>query len=474
MTGHGYAPEVALPRLLLGAAGSGALSLHEHEAVHGEMPAVSGGSRRGHAALIDEVELAGLRGRGGAGFPTAVKLRTVVGARGRPVVVVNAAEGEPGSLKDRTLLESAPHLVLDGAVAAAQAVGAHEVIVCVCERTPNVQRCVAQAIGERGSRTDGRVSWRTTEVPAHYVASQESALVSFLNGGEAKPTFTPLRPAERGVGGRPTLVSNAETYGHLALIARHGPEWFRTVGTQSEPGSVLITLSGPVQHPGVYEAEHGSPLSSLMDAAGGSTEDVRAVLIGGYAGAWVDARHLHALALCGEGLAPYGTRLGAGMVTLLPASACGLAETARVTRWMADESAGQCGPCVHGLDALATTLEQTLTGYAKSDHAARLAYLSSVVARRGACSHPDGAARLVASALEVFAGELADHARHGPCAACSRAGSLPVNRYGSARRGADGQSASAGTRPRGRAAVTAARAIGINSMSWRRSAPGAS
>jgi NADH:ubiquinone oxidoreductase subunit F (NADH-binding) len=474
VSAHAFAPEVALPRLLLGVAGSGPLSLHEHEAIHGELPAVTKGSRRGHSALIDEVELAGLRGRGGAGFPTAVKLRAVVGARGRPIVVVNAAEGEPGSLKDRTLLESAPHLVLDGAVAAAQAVGAHEVIVCVCERSPGVQRCVAQAIGERGPRTDGRVSWHVAEVPAHYVASQESALVSFLNGGPAKPTFTPPRPTERGVGGRPTLVSNAETYGHLGLIARHGPEWFRSVGTESEPGSALITLSGPVQYPGVYEAEHGSPLISLIDAAGGLTEDVRAVLVGGYAGAWVDGRYLRALALCQEGLAPYGTRLGAGMVALLPASACGLAETARVTRWMSDESAGQCGPCVHGLGALATTLEQTLTGYGDADHAARLAYLSSVVARRGACSHPDGAARLVASALEVFAGELADHARHGPCAACSRAGTLPVNRYRSARGASNDRSASAGERPRSRAAVTAARAIGISSMAWRRSAPGAS
>jgi len=389
-------------------------------------------------------------------------------------VVVNAAEGEPGSFKDRTLLESAPHLVLDGAVAAAQAVGAHEVIVCACERSRGVQRCLEQAIGERGSRIDGRVGWRIAEVPSHYVASQESAIVSFLNGGAAKPTFTPPRPTERGVGGRPTLVSNAETYGHLALIARHGPEWFRSAGTESQPGSALITLSGPVQYPGVYEAEHGSPLTALIDAAGGLTEEVRAVLVGGYAGAWVDSRYLRALALCDEGLAPYGTHLGAGMVALLPGSACGLAETARVTRWMAQESAGQCGPCVHGLGALATTLEQTLGGHADAEHAGRLAYLSSVVAGRGACSHPDGAARLVASALEVFADELADHARHGPCAACSRTGVLPVPRVQMGTAGVDGRSASAGAAPRRRAALTVARAIGMPSASQRRSAPGAS
>jgi NADH:ubiquinone oxidoreductase subunit F (NADH-binding) len=250
--------------------------------------------------------------------------------------------------------------------------------------------------------------------------------VSFLSGGEAKPTFTPPMPFEHGVRGRPTLVSNAETFAHLALIARHGPRWFRGLGTPSQPGSALLSVSGPVAHPGVYEAEYGSSLASVIEAAGGLTAEVRGMLIGGYAGGWIDACHLDALLLSNEQLAPYGASVGAGVIALLPANACGLAETTRVARWLASESAGQCGPCVFGLDALASTLEQVLAGTAERGARERIAHLSAITSRRGACRHPDGAARLVSSALDVFAAELADHMRHGPCAACADPGSLPL------------------------------------------------
>jgi NADH:ubiquinone oxidoreductase subunit F (NADH-binding) len=411
------------------------MSLGEHLAIHGAAPA---GSETSGPTLIDEIEAAGLRGRGGAAFPTATKMRAVADAargsrrlaaslsRRRPIVVVNAAEGEPASVKDKTLLETLPHLVLDGASLAAQALGADEVIVAVCERALGADGSLAHAIAERPAALDGRLRWRLKTVPAGYVSGQESALVSFLSGGEAKPTFVPPMPFERGVRGRPTLVSNVETFAHLALIARHGSRWFRELGTPSQPGSALFSVSGPVVHPGVYEAEHGSSVASLIDAAGGLTAEVRAVLIGGYAGAWIDARHLNALTLSNDELAPHGASVGTGVVALLGAEACGLAETARVARWLAAESAGQCGPCVFGLDALASTLERARAGVAERGTRERLSHLSAIARRRSACSHPDGAARLVSSALEVFAAELADHMRHGPCAACAHPVTLPL------------------------------------------------
>jgi NADH:ubiquinone oxidoreductase subunit F (NADH-binding) len=437
MSTQTYAPAASLPRLLQEVPPAGAMALAQHLSVHGEMPFGGAASRRGAPALIDEVDAAGLQGRGGGGFPAAVKMRAVAaatagGARAtagwsaRPIVVVNAAEGEPASLKDRTLLEALPHLVLDGAAAAAHAVGADEVIVCVCEQAAAPNTSVAQAIRERSRGRDEDVKWHLAEVPARYVAGQESALVSFLSGGDAKPTFTPPMPFERGVRRRPTLVNNPETLAHLALIARHGSQWFRSLGTPSQPGSALLTLGGPVAYPGVYEVEHGSPLTALIDAAGGATGDLRAVLVGGYAGTWIDARHLNSLVLDDERLAPYGARLGTGVVLLLGADSCGLAETARVARWLAQESAGQCGPCVHGLDAIAQSLEAAIAGDADSDHRARVAHLMSIVRGRGACSHPDATVRFVASAVEVFAQELAEHARYGPCSACARAGTLPL------------------------------------------------
>jgi NADH:ubiquinone oxidoreductase subunit F (NADH-binding) len=402
------------------------MSLDEHLDIHGELPTSRRRDRRGAGALIDHIEQAGLGGRGGAGFPMARKMRTVASGRGKPIVVVNATEGEPASLKDRTLLETLPHLVLDGAALSARAIGADEAIVCVCESAAVGYERAERAISERGRLPGQWPRIVLAAAPEGYVVGQESALVNHLNGGPPKPTFTPPMPFERGVRRRPTLVNNAETVAHVALIARHGPRWFRELGLEDQPGSTLVTLSGPLAYPGVYEVEFGASLSSLVEAAGGTTSRVRAALFGGYAGAWVDGRELSRLALSTAHLAPYGASLGAGVVLLLSDEACPVAETARVTRWLAGQSAGQCGPCVHGLDALAGTLEQIALG-ADATHATnRVEQLAALVSRRGACGHPDGTVRFAMSAMEVFAEEFADHARHGRCDACARPSELPL------------------------------------------------
>jgi NADH:ubiquinone oxidoreductase subunit F (NADH-binding) len=263
-------------------------------------------------------------------------------------------------------------------------------------------------------------------VPAHYVAGQESALVSYLNGGAAKPTFTPPLPFERGVGRRPTLVDNVETLAQLALIARHGGAWFRELGTPTQPGSALVTLSGPVDYPGVYEIEHGASLASLIEAGGGATARLRGALVGGYAGSWIGAERLAGVALSNEHLAPLGASLGAGVVLLLSEHACPVAETVRAARWLAGQSTRQCGPCMHGLDAFADAIAEVASGTARGRPAQRLQQLASLTERRGACGHPDGAVNLLMSALETFQTDFADHARHGPCDACARAPELPL------------------------------------------------
>jgi NADH:ubiquinone oxidoreductase subunit F (NADH-binding) len=424
----------ALPRLFSGIQPRGALTLEQHLAVHG--PVSSDGPARGRrrareraSMLVDEIERAGLLGHGGAAFPTATKLRAVAlaGRRRRAIVVGNGAEGEPASLKDRTLLESLPHLVLDGAILAAQAVGTEEVIVCVCESAGASIDSVARAIEERAAAGSERSrGLRLAIVPSHYVAGQESALVSFLDGGAAKPRFTPPLPFERGVRNRPTLVDNIETLAHIALIARHGARWFRELGTSSQPGSALVTISGAISHPGVYEIEHGAPLSALIAAAGGASARLHGALVGGYAGSWIAGRLLSGVALSNEHLAPHGASLGAGVVLLLSEDACPVAESARLARWLAGQSTRQCGPCVHGLDALAGTLEELAAGIAGARVEARIGQLTALVSRRGACGHPDGALKTILSALDVFEAEFAEHARHGPCAACSRAPELPL------------------------------------------------
>jgi NADH:ubiquinone oxidoreductase subunit F (NADH-binding) len=419
-------PAGELPRLLKDVPTQGAMSLRSHLDTHGELPPAGRRDRRGAQALIDQVEQAGLGGRGGGGFPTAKKMRAVVAARGKPIVVVNATESEPASLKDRTLLETLPHLVLDGAALAARAIGADEAILCVCESASSSLQRASRALEERSQLTGDWPRVVLRAAPNSYLAGQESALVSYLNDGPAKPTFTPPMPYERGVRRRPTLVNNAETLAHLALIARHGPRWFRELGLDAQPGSTLLTLSGPLAYPGVYEVEYGASLSSLIDAAGGLRARVRATLLGGYAGTWIDSRQLPSLALSNEHLAPHRASLGAGVVLLLSEHACPVAETARIVRWLAEQSAGQCGPCVHGLDALASTFEQVARGSAASHAEARVEQLARLVTRRGACAHPDGSARFAASAVVCFAEEFADHARYGVCEACMRRPELPL------------------------------------------------
>ncbi len=400
-----------LPRLLAGIPPADRpVTLEEHLARYGSVR--DGGKSRD---LIDLVEASGLQGRGGAAFPTATKLRAVASRRGRAVVVVNGTEGEPASGKDKVLLRYLPHLVLDGAVAAAEAVGAREAFVAVADGANAPAEAVAEAIESRRRRKlDGRVNLRLVEVPDRFVAGEETALVQFLNGGPAKPTFTPPRPFERGVGGAPTLVQNAETMAHIAQIARFGPTWFRRVGTASEPGSILVTLSGAVARPGVYEVALGSPLRDLLAEAGGVREEVQAYLVGGYFGSWVGAE-----TAAGLRLSEADVSLGARAIVALPARACGLAETARIARYLSDEGAGQCGPCVHGLGAIADAMERLAAGD-RTDRRDRIERWVAAVRGRGACAHPDGASRFAASALEVFAGEVDLHLRHGRCSGSRR------------------------------------------------------
>ncbi len=419
-------PAPSLPRLLEGVPAHGAMSLQAHLDTHGELPSSRRRDRRGAAALIDQIEQAGLGGRGGAGFPMAKKMRTVAAGRGKPIVVVNATEGEPASLKDRTLLETLPHLVLDGAALAARAIGADEAILCVCESAGVGLERAAQAIAER-ERLPGH--WPRivlSSAPQGYVAGHESALVNHLNGGPGKPTFSPPMPFERGVRRRPTLVNNAETVAHVALIARHGPRWFRELGLADQPGSTLVTLLRTACLPGGLRG--GVRRFAVLAARRRRRNDhSRACRPPRRLCRHLDRRRSATEARAiKHPSAPHGASLGAGVVLLLSELACPVAETARVTRWLAGESAGQCGPCVHGLDALAQTLEEVCRGRTRGDAMARVEQLSMLVNRRGACAHPDGTVRFVTSAANVFAEELADHARYGACEACARQSELPM------------------------------------------------
>jgi NADH:ubiquinone oxidoreductase subunit F (NADH-binding) len=412
-------PACGLPRLLPARIWGGPASLEEHLARHGRLPAI-GQDARWQAELIAEVGRAGLTGRGGAGFPTARKLHAVASGRDMPVVIANGTEGEPASAKDKVLLAREPHLVLDGAVLAARMVAARRVIVVVHDA---VREIVDDAAAERKRARLDRIKIKVMTAAGGFVAGEASALVNWVGHGIPLPTAVPPRVSERGLDGRPTLVHNVETLAHLALVARHGARWFRSVGTPAEPGSMLVTIIGAVHRPGVYETEIGRPVREVLELAGGPAASPGALLIGGYFGTWLDPVTAGSLPFSAAGLRAVGGSPGAGLVAALPADACGLAETARVARYLAAESAGQCGPCVFGLDSIAGELEALAAG--RPFNLGLLRRWLGQVDGRGACHHPDGAVHMIRSALDVFATEIARHA-HGWCCGTRGPGVLPV------------------------------------------------
>lgn len=394
------------PRLLAGVARAGGPGLDAHLRVWGPLPACDG------AEVVTRVEESGLTGRGGAGFPVARKMRAVLAAGGRAVVVANGAEGEPASAKDRVLLELAPQLVLDGIQLAARAVRAEGAFLVVHAGSRLVGHLRAALLAR-----EDRVPVQVLELPTAYVASEASAVVHWLNGGEATPTFTPPRAAQSGVRGRPTLVNNVETLAHVAMIARRGAAWFRGVGDPAQPGTMLLTLSAAGLDRGVVEVATGERLGDVLADAGIALDGAAALLVGGYAGGWLPPDVAADVPLSTGALRALGGSLGAGVVVALPPEHCGVLETARVAAYLAAHSAGQCGPCRNGLPAIAGVLRQLAVGPWDDCAWPPLQHWLRQVPRRGACGLPDGAVTFCTSALSVFAADVAEHRRGRPCGA---------------------------------------------------------
>jgi NADH:ubiquinone oxidoreductase subunit F (NADH-binding) len=362
--------------------------------------------------LIETLEYAGLTGRGGAAFPVHRKLTVAGKARGRKVMIGNGAESEPASRKDAVLLRHAPHLVLDGLQLAAEAIGASQVYLYLHQ---GQHASIAKALEERARTGTDRREVIIALAPPRFLAGQETALVNRIEGGPALPTFTPPRVPERGIG-----VHNVETLAHLALIARYGPHWFRQSGTSTEPGTMLTTIHTTTRSPSIREIPLGTPLDELI-----STRYAQAVLIGGYHGTWLKPATAEQVTLDNTALNKYDAALGAGVIAALPEDVCGLKEAARVTRYLAAESAGQCGPCLNGLPRIAAAMAE-LAGRKPSRKAREdTERWLTLVTGRGACRHPDGTVRFVSSALTVFAEELTLHTK-GHCSATTGQPFLPL------------------------------------------------
>ena len=413
------------PRLFAAWTRTGRADLASHLATFGPLPL----PQRTHGAawadrMFEEVRASGLTGRGGAGFPTAQKWSASRASRRRGVLVVNAMESEPASEKDSTLWSLAPHTVLDGAEIAGSVVGAHEVVICVADDNVEVTAHVSSALGERNAAGIGHLPTRFVNPPGRYVAGEESSLVSWIERRPAHPQFRVSKATPLTIGRRPVLVQSTETLAHVSLIARKGAAWFRSVGPADAPGTCLVTVAGQVRQPGVSEIALGT---RIADIVGPPPEGVafRGVLLGGYGGTWVAARHLD-VAYTTPALRLVGASVGAGVIAAISTSTCGIAETARLATYMANESAGQCGPCTFGLNALAGDLVALAAGDADRRLLTRIRDRLGLVEGRGACGHPDGVVRMVRSALEVFATDAAEHAKGRPCGLWNAPPVLPV------------------------------------------------
>jgi NADH:ubiquinone oxidoreductase subunit F (NADH-binding) len=405
---------VVTARLLAGIRPDGrAQSLAEHRALHGALPPVQ---RHDDRVLMTALRDTGVRGRGGAGFPAARKLAAAHDAGKRGQLLANGSEGEPASRKDTTLLRHAPHLVLDGAQLAARAVRAREVVVSV-HLGSGLAAVLHAALLERAGAD--AVPVRVIEVPNRYVAGEASSVARAAGGGPSLPVLHDQPLAVRGLDGRPQVVLNVETLADLALLLLHGAAWYGGVGTPDEPGTVLLTVRSSSTPAAVLEVPLGTPVSAALSGAGVPLPDVQAVLVGGYFGGWLAAGDVLDAPLSHAGMRAVGGSLGAGILVALGHQECGLRATAEVVRYLADQSARQCGPCLNGLPAIAGAFEALAAGSPPEGTLDRLARWCGLVEGRGLCHHPDGTAALVRSALRVFADDVQAHL-HGT--GCGRPG----------------------------------------------------
>ena len=403
---------VRLPHHRGGWLGDAGEDLDEHRDRIGDRPAATG--RHGDE-LIATLEQIALTGHGGGHFPAALKWQVALRAGGGGTVVANAAEGEPASGKDAVLVGRRPHLVLDGLVSAGEAVGAVDLVVWLHEGDCAGHRSISRALSERRAAGLREPSVRVEVGPASYLSGESSAVLRGLAGGPALPQFRRTPAARDGLRDRPALVHNVETLARVALAGRLGPAGYRP--------TTLLTVVGP-EHRTVVEAEPDWTLAESVVVGGGSSAP--ALLVGGYGGTWIGWPQAQTLAVHEPTARAAGVCLGAGVLAPLAGAGCGLAYTAAIANYLAESSARQCGPCMFGLPAIASIVADLAAGRAGRGDLRRLDRFTAQVAGRGGCHHPDGAVRLVLSALAVFADDVIAHRRGRPCAGAGLPVALPI------------------------------------------------
>ena len=371
------------------------------------------------ASILNEVIASGLRGRGGAGFPVGRKWTIAAETPLKPRhVVCNAGEDEPGSFKDRALIECRPHLVLEGTILAARAIDAEEAHFYINQTYTDCLSRMSEAIDEAARSGYAHLLKLSVHVaPTVYVAGEDSAALEVLEGKAAKPRQKPPYPATVGLFGKPTIVNNVETLANIPQIISNSAAWFRNYGTSESPGTMMFCLGPEVNSPGVYELPFGTPLRHLYETIGcglKNSKPLKAILTGGPSCAFVTKDHLD-VPLDPESLKRAGTSIGCGVVRFYSEDTCMVAETLRIAQFFARECCGQCPACRMETAMVATMLERLHAG--KGDPALFDQFQKIIDFNRGKgfCALVNMPGPPIMSALRLFRDEFDEHARTGIC-----------------------------------------------------------
>lgn len=379
----------------------------------------------GPSGVKDAVKASGLRGRGGAGFLTWKKWEMVIQqSEKKRYLCCNAAEDEPGTFKDRYLLRSNPHQLIEGVLLAAFATGADEAYLFINCRYEEELQFMEDALkaskihGHWGERSKSGITLKISKSPGSYVAGEETALLEVIEGRAAQPRQKPpYYPTMHGLYGKPTVVNNAETLSNVPFIVREGAEAFQCIGVPSSPGTMIFTVTGDVNRPGLYECPMGTSLRELIVDYGGGIVDgkqLKAVFPGGPSVPVIRGDQID-LPLDFDALKAAGTGLGTGAVIVMSEEACMVQAAIRYARFFANESCGQCPPCKLGTVHISEILEKLESGEGNESDIKQVEQACNMVKGRGQCFLLTGAAIAVESILRHFRHEFEAHVEAGVC-----------------------------------------------------------
>ncbi|CAB1129338.1 NADH:ubiquinone oxidoreductase subunit F [Candidatus Hydrogenisulfobacillus filiaventi] len=403
--------------------GIGDLAVYEAEGGYATARAVLTGMEP--EAVVEVVKASGLRGRGGAGFPTGVKWGFLP-KDGRPrVLVVNADESEPGTFKDREILEHNPHQLVEGILLAAYAIRAPEAFVyCRGEfRTGAeiLERAVAAArargyLGERIFGTSYSLTVHVYRGAGAYICGEETAQLESLEGRRGNPRLKPPFPAVSGLYGLPTVVNNVETIANLPPILTYGADWYRSMGTEKSPGVKVFSVSGQVRRPGNFERPLATPLRALIEAAGGlyPGRQLKAVIPGGSSVPLLPADRVDT-PMDYESMLQAGSMLGSGGVIVLDDRTCIVGAAERLVRFYREESCGKCTPCREGTFWNAEILARLERGQGRMEDIDQLLDIADNMAGKCFCPLGDASLGFLVSALEHFRDEFVAHVTEKGC-----------------------------------------------------------